>query len=114
MATGALATIDQRSIKSGVFCPLSEEYKSDDDRPWLWERPLFVKWGDWVRFVAGVQSEKSAKATESLTEHRTEEAGANDEDLSDAGWLKGLPAGWIDGFICARRLSRRLKAEYGN
>lgn len=114
VAIGALATIDQRSIKGGVYCPLSEEYKSEDDRPWLWERPLFVKWGDWVRFVAAVQSEKSAKATESSSEHRTEKAGANDEDLSDAGWLKGLPAGWIDGFICARRLSRRLKAEYGD
>ncbi|MBT2185556.1 hypothetical protein [Sphingobium nicotianae] len=38
----------------------------------------------------------------------------NNEDLSDAGWLKGLPAGWIDGFICARHLFRRLKAEYGD
>ncbi|WP_443478115.1 hypothetical protein ACLIMP_06270 [Novosphingobium aerophilum] len=113
VATGALATIDQRSIKGGVFCPLSEEYKSEDDRPWLWERPLFVKWDDWVRFVAEVQSEK-ADAVKHRYVNQTEAAGANDDDLNDAGWLKGLPAGWIDGFICARRLSRRLKAEYGD
>ena len=54
VATGALATIDRRSINGGVFCPLSEEYKSETDRPWLWERPLFVKWQDWVRFAKSV------------------------------------------------------------
>lgn len=62
VAAGALATVDQRSIQGGVFCPISEEYKSEDERPWLWERPLFVKWDDWVRFVAAVQSEKSIVA----------------------------------------------------
>jgi hypothetical protein len=31
---------------------------------------------------------------------------------SDAGWLKGLPSGWIDGFVCGRRLFERLKSEY--
>jgi hypothetical protein len=57
VATGALATIDKRSINSGVFCPLSEEYKSEADRPWLWERPLFVKWDDWVRFALAVDAQ---------------------------------------------------------
>jgi len=31
---------------------------------------------------------------------------------SDAGWLKGLPSGWIDGFVCGRRLFERLRSEY--
>lgn len=114
VATGALATIDERSIKGGVFCPLSEEYKSDDDRPWLWERPLFVKWNDWVRFVAAVQSEKAADATNLPGGNQTEVTNTSDADLNDAGWLNGLPTGWIDGFICARRVSRRLKAEYAD
>lgn len=57
VATGALATIDKRSINGGVFCPLSEEHKSEADRPWLWERPLFVKWNDWVRFAPAVDAE---------------------------------------------------------
>lgn len=58
VATGALATIDKRSIGGGVFCPLSEEHKSNADRPWLWERPLFVKWDDWVCFASAMDAEK--------------------------------------------------------
>lgn len=60
VATGALATIDKRSVNSGVFCPLSEEYKSEADRPWLWERPLFVKKDDWVHFATAVDAERRA------------------------------------------------------
>lgn len=58
VATGALATIDKRSIQGGVFCPISEAHKAESDKPWLWERPLFVKWDDWVRFVAAIQRSK--------------------------------------------------------
>ncbi len=58
VATGALATIDKRSIVGGVFCPQTEEHKSELDRPWLWERPLFVKWDDWVRFAAKLDAER--------------------------------------------------------
>ena len=56
VAVGALATIDKRSINGGVFCPVSEEYKSEADRPWLWERPLFVKWVDWVSFAMALDN----------------------------------------------------------
>ncbi|MXO75014.1 hypothetical protein GRI40_07245 [Altererythrobacter aerius] len=58
VAVGALATIDKRSIAGGVFCPQSEEYKADADRPWLWERPLFVKCDDWVSFATEVDAER--------------------------------------------------------
>lgn len=33
------------------------------------------------------------------------------DDNGDSGWIKGLPAGWIDGFICARRLFARFRTE---
>lgn len=36
------------------------------------------------------------------------------DDNGDSGWIKGLPAGWIDGFICARRLFARFRMEYAD
>lgn len=36
------------------------------------------------------------------------------DDNGDSGWIKGLPAGWIDGFICARRLFARFRTEYSD
>ena len=35
-------------------------------------------------------------------------------ESADSGWIKGLPAGWVDGFICARRLFVRLQADSAN
>ena len=64
VATGALATIDKRSIAGGVFCPQSEEYKSEAERPWLWERPLFIKRDDWVQFAASLDAEKTTMGQE--------------------------------------------------
>lgn len=36
------------------------------------------------------------------------------DESADSGWIKGLPAGWVDGFICARRLFARLQTEGAN
>lgn len=36
------------------------------------------------------------------------------DESADSGWIKGLPAGWVDGFICARRLFARLQTESAN
>lgn len=36
------------------------------------------------------------------------------DDNGDSGWIKGLPAGWIDGFICGRRLFARFRTEYSD
>ena len=36
------------------------------------------------------------------------------DDNRDSGWIQGLSAGWIDGFICARRLFARFRAEYSD
>lgn len=36
------------------------------------------------------------------------------DDNGDSGWIKGLPAGWIDGFICARRLFARFRTEHAD
>lgn len=111
VAPRALGTIDKRSIQTGTFFPISQEYKSDADRPWLWERQLFVKQDDWVHYVATVQAEKKA-GPEGLDSIGPAEAGA--DELSDAGWLKGLPGGWIEGQICVRRLFQRFKIELGD
>lgn len=35
-------------------------------------------------------------------------------DKGDSGWIKGLPADWIDGFICARRLFARFRMEHAD
>lgn len=36
------------------------------------------------------------------------------DESTDSGWINGLPAGWIDGFDCARRLFARLRTEYAS
>lgn len=36
------------------------------------------------------------------------------DENGDSGSIKGLPAGWIDGSICARRLFARLRADYAD
>lgn len=36
------------------------------------------------------------------------------DESTDSGRIKGLPAGWIDGFVCARRLLAGLRTEYAN
>lgn len=59
VATSALATIDNRSIITGVFCPMCEEHKPEDRRPWLWERTLFVKRDDWVEFAHRIECIKA-------------------------------------------------------
>jgi hypothetical protein len=33
------------------------------------------------------------------------------DENRDSGWIKGLPADWVDAFICARRLFARFKTE---
>jgi hypothetical protein len=80
VAPDALATIDKRSIAGGVFCPRSEEYKSDDQKPWLWERPLFVKYDDWVRFADKADAVKKRRVRET----------AQSSDLDEPGrqWLR--------------------------
>ena len=36
------------------------------------------------------------------------------DESGDSGWIKDLPAGWIDAFVCARRLFARLRTECAN
>lgn len=36
------------------------------------------------------------------------------ELFEDSGWIKGLPDGWVDGLICARRLYALLKVQYAD
>lgn len=36
------------------------------------------------------------------------------DDNGDSGWIKGLPTGWIDGVICARRLFASFRAEFAD
>jgi hypothetical protein len=37
---------------------VSGTYRPPNDRSWLYGRPLFVKWNDWVGFVSAVNAEK--------------------------------------------------------
>ena len=110
IAPGELATIDKRSMQAEIFFPQSEEYKSEKHRPRHWAHPLFVKWADWVRFVSEVQADKS----QHVSSTNGEGGSAATPFPDDAGWIKGLPTGWIDGTICARRLFARLKMYSAN
>lgn len=97
VATSALATIDKRSIIGGVFCPLSEEYKSEADRPWLWERPLFVKWDEWVRFAAAIDEEK--------VRTKPQQHGEGESEMHDQ---------WCLCFQAVRQLHQVLKKAVGD
>ncbi len=48
----SILEMDHATLVSGTYRP-------PNDRGWLFGRPLFIKWGDWVRFVAKVQADKS-------------------------------------------------------
>ena len=102
----ALATIDKRSIAGGVFCPRSEEYKSDEQKPWLWERPLFVKYDDWVRFAEETDAVKKRRVRKTNQSSNPDELGRQWLPVSKAtrilhrilrSRLAGQePAPWID------------------
>jgi hypothetical protein len=62
VAPGAMLEVDQATIQSGCYRP-------PNDRGWLFGRPLFVKWDDWVRFKGKVQETKMEERPASDGEH---------------------------------------------
>lgn len=94
VAPEAILEIDRAILAAGIYRP-------HNDRGWLFGRPLFVKRHDWGAFLAQIIARKGKR-------HDWKTAGQQGEGDSDLGWIVGLPPGWIDCFIAARRLYRRL------
>ena len=94
VAPSAMLEVDGATIKAGCYRP-------PNDRGWLYGRPLFVKINDWNGFVETTQSQMTAAPTKA----------ANVDDPGDAGWIAGLPAGWICAHTAVVRFCHNLMGD---
>ncbi len=105
VAPSAMLEVDHATVVSGCYRP-------PNDQGWLYGRPLFVKRSDWSAFVENVAAAKTPLDRAGSSPPPPPIGAETDaEQLSDTGWLKGLPGGWVEGQICARRLFQRFKIE---